>query len=230
MTVDRTHYEVLGIARHASTAEVHQAHRGLARMLHPDHLATIDLEAEDRRLAEQRIRAVNEAARVLGDPDRRARYDATLPDAPSTDLPWSPFPPGVDPDEDFSPRPGPATPRPSPKASGLHVARPTEDPPSASPLRVLVGIGVLILVGVIGIVALVGSGSHSGQTPTVDQTGVCVRVAPGPVARVVDCQTANDGRVVAFVSDAGACPPGSTVRRLSATDPDLACLEAVAPR
>ncbi len=208
---------------------MHHAHRLLARVLHPDHLATVELQAEDRRLAEERIRAVNEAAHVLGDPARRARYDLTLRDAPSAGASWSPFPAGVDLTEDRGHDPRSATARLQPKASGLHVARPSEEPPSGSPLRVLVVIGLLILAGVIGIVALVGSGSQPGQTPTVHQTGVCVRVASGPVTRVVDCRSANDGRVVAFVSDGSSCPPGSTVRRLSADDADLACLEAVAP-
>jgi DnaJ domain len=68
-----THYEVLGIRRAASAAEIRTAYRELARRYHPD----VSDDAAASAMA-----AVNEAWRVLGDPERRAAYDATL-DVPS---------------------------------------------------------------------------------------------------------------------------------------------------
>jgi len=62
-----THYEVLGIPPQASAAEVRAAYRAAARSVHPD--------AGGSPVAMQ---AVNAAWRVLGDPGRRAAYDATL--------------------------------------------------------------------------------------------------------------------------------------------------------
>jgi molecular chaperone DnaJ len=61
------YYELLGVARGASDAEIKQRFRSLARDLHPD----VSNEAD----AERRFREVAEAYEVLADPDRRALYD-----------------------------------------------------------------------------------------------------------------------------------------------------------
>lgn len=58
-------YELLGVARDATTAEILRAHRRLIRELHPDR-ATGDAE---------RARLVNLARQILVHPDRRAEYD-----------------------------------------------------------------------------------------------------------------------------------------------------------
>lgn len=62
------HYAVLGVSRQATDAEIKKAYRSLARRYHPD--ANPD-DAE----AEARFKEVANAYEVLGDPDRRARYD-----------------------------------------------------------------------------------------------------------------------------------------------------------
>jgi curved DNA-binding protein CbpA len=67
---ETTYYERLGVEPSASQAEIRAAYRVLARRNHPD-LAD---GAEPGDMA-----AVNEAWRVLGDAERRAEYDATLP-------------------------------------------------------------------------------------------------------------------------------------------------------
>ena len=66
-TTERDYYEVLGVARDASDADVKKAFRRLARDLHPDVS-----EAPD---AEHRFREVAEAYEVLSDPERRQTYD-----------------------------------------------------------------------------------------------------------------------------------------------------------
>jgi molecular chaperone DnaJ len=67
---ETTHYERLGVDASASQAEIRAAYRAVAWRSHPD-LAD---GAEPGDMV-----AVNEAWRVLGDPERRAAYDATLP-------------------------------------------------------------------------------------------------------------------------------------------------------
>ena len=62
-------YDRLGVSPRASQAEIRSAYRSLARRLHPDHGSGESAPA---------MAAVNEAWRVLGDPDRRASYDASL--------------------------------------------------------------------------------------------------------------------------------------------------------
>jgi curved DNA-binding protein CbpA len=64
------HYETLGIGQHASADAVKQRFRELARQWHPD-VARVAGAAE-------RFKAINEAYRVLSDPERRAQYDAEL--------------------------------------------------------------------------------------------------------------------------------------------------------
>lgn len=62
------YYQVLGVPRDATAADVKRAYRKLARRHHPD-VNTGDAAAE------QRFKAVNEAYEVLGDPATRRRYD-----------------------------------------------------------------------------------------------------------------------------------------------------------
>jgi molecular chaperone DnaJ len=64
----RDYYEVLGVGRDASDAEIKKAFRRLARELHPD-VNSHDPEAEEK------FKAAAEAYEVLSDGDRRATYD-----------------------------------------------------------------------------------------------------------------------------------------------------------
>ncbi len=65
-----THYEVLGVARTATTEEIKRRFRDLARKWHPDVATSPD--------ATERFKAINEAYRVLGNAQSRAQYDAEL--------------------------------------------------------------------------------------------------------------------------------------------------------
>ena len=67
MAGKRDYYEVLGVARTASTEEIRRAYRKLARQYHPD------VNREDH--AEERFKEINEAYEVLADDNRRAAYD-----------------------------------------------------------------------------------------------------------------------------------------------------------
>lgn len=70
MTVDyRDYYQILGVPRSASQADVKKAFRKLARQHHPDR------NAGDKS-AEKRFKDVNEANAVLSDPQKRSQYDA----------------------------------------------------------------------------------------------------------------------------------------------------------
>ena len=62
------YYETLGVARTASAEEIKQAFRKLARIHHPD-------VAKNKIAGEAKFKEINEAYEVLGDPDKRRRYD-----------------------------------------------------------------------------------------------------------------------------------------------------------
>jgi molecular chaperone DnaJ len=66
-TRERDYYEVLGVERDATEADLKRAFRALARELHPD--------VSDAPEADERFREVAEAYEVLSDPERRATYD-----------------------------------------------------------------------------------------------------------------------------------------------------------
>ena len=62
------YYEVLGVARDATDAEIKKAFRQLALKHHPDR------NPGDPH-ADERFKVINEAYAVLSDPNRRAQYD-----------------------------------------------------------------------------------------------------------------------------------------------------------
>jgi hypothetical protein len=67
-------FEELGVARSATSTEIHQAYKNLVRLLHPDHCRDEDV----RRLAELQMRRLNETADILLDPVRRQCYEAEI--------------------------------------------------------------------------------------------------------------------------------------------------------
>ena len=86
-------YEVLGVDATATDAEIRRAYLALARRFHPDANPG----------GEERMRAVNEAWAILGDRDRRARFDRQEPVDPG-------FTPDDATDDGFDPRAQPDVP------------------------------------------------------------------------------------------------------------------------
>jgi curved DNA-binding protein len=64
----KDYYETLGVDRAAPPEDIKKAFRKLARIYHPD-------VAKNKATAEEKFKEINEAYEVLGDPEKRKRYD-----------------------------------------------------------------------------------------------------------------------------------------------------------
>jgi DnaJ-class molecular chaperone len=78
--VSKDPYEVLGVSKSASQDEIHKAYRKLAKKLHPD------LNPGNAKSADQ-FKDVASAHDLLGDPEKRARFDRGEIDAAGAERP-----------------------------------------------------------------------------------------------------------------------------------------------
>jgi len=62
------YYNILGVEKNASQDDIKKAYRKMARKLHPD------LNPDDKE-AHKKFQQINEANEVLGDPEKRKKYD-----------------------------------------------------------------------------------------------------------------------------------------------------------
>ncbi len=64
----RSYYDILGVDRNASQDEIKKAYRKLVKKYHPDH-------NPDDEKAEEKFKEISEAFEVLGDEEKREKYD-----------------------------------------------------------------------------------------------------------------------------------------------------------
>ena len=69
MADKRDYYDVLGVNKNSTDDEIKKAYRKLARKYHPD------LNRDDPKTAEAKMKEINEAYDVLKDKEKRAQYD-----------------------------------------------------------------------------------------------------------------------------------------------------------
>lgn len=81
----KDHYQTLQVTRDADPEVIERAYKALSRKHHPDRRPL-----GERDVATRRMQSINEAYHVLRDPERRRRYDSTLPspDARAWDVFW----------------------------------------------------------------------------------------------------------------------------------------------
>ncbi len=70
MTVEKNYYYILGLATHATEAEIKRAYHQLVQQYHPDH--------DPSPRAEKQFKEITEAYGVLIDPQARAEFDERM--------------------------------------------------------------------------------------------------------------------------------------------------------
>src|SRR6516165_2606908 len=65
----KDYYSILGVPKNAPEKDIKSAYRKLARKWHPD------TNPENPKGAEEKFKEISEAYEVLGDPDKRKKYD-----------------------------------------------------------------------------------------------------------------------------------------------------------
>jgi hypothetical protein len=241
---ERSHYQVLGVAPGATTQQIRDAHRQLARMLHPDRLS--DASDAERRLAERRMREVNVAWTTLSDPARRTDYDrqlrarATGPTGSSGPSgaygtgaggrgPGSSRAAGID---DTARNPGngwPVDDDPDDFYARLRAAQLDPDEPELAGwhfwlLRrgpIVAAVVIALFLFVVTAYAGGGGGGDEAASTTTEAARNCVRLTEGRTATRVSCGADNDGRIVTIVAAALDCPSGTSYVIL---DNDVTCV------
>ena len=104
-----SYYDLLGVPPEATPEQIRAAYRTLVQLFHPDRLE--HLKPESRLFAEERLKTLNRAYEVLGDPARRSAYDYTNAPRPANAADPAPQPRAQPPPE---PRPSAAPPPPRP--------------------------------------------------------------------------------------------------------------------
>lgn len=184
-----THYATLGVVEGAAPDEVRQAYLDLARRMHPDRW--VDAKVEERVEIDRRMREVNEAWRVLGNPGRRLAYDVERREAGRRARMSPPAPVG----DRFA------------FSTGDLFVEDVDDPNLAT--RLIRALPWILLVGVLGGIFVFSAYATSGTGgPTGESGGDCIRKVGG-LAEPVDCDAEGAQGVIAEVFQVGECPTES---------------------
>ena len=200
-----THYDTLGIPPSATDAQIREAYRRLAREHHPDRTGAAP-SSSPRSMPE-----INEAYRVLGDPARRAVYDASLRSGSSA-------PPSDD--------TGPASTNGRGVVADRAPMHPSHLGPARIPWRSLLFVGLIAVVGIVVLAQFTEPGEPAAPDGIL-RLGDCASVEPDNSVREVACtgDLSVDLVVEAVVPFDARCP-GATVAYRDRQGMGIACIAA----
>jgi len=148
----KSFYEILEVSPSAEPAEIRTAYLNLAREYHPDrvpeHLTKLRADAEEK------LKLVNQAWAVLGDPAKRRQYDVGFRENRGTY-------------RGHRPPPAPVQPEPAGRRSIRDLFLTRKD---ALKWLLVIGIMTLVLVVVAELIAFRGSGSDSSLRSNLPST------------------------------------------------------------
>lgn len=223
-----THYKTIGVPLDASADEVRKAYHSQARKWHPDRfVGKAPLEAKK---AEDRMRKLNDAWAVLGDPARRRSYDRELASLSSDARTVG----EAVRTENGVPRIDPRLLDPEFLAARRRMMEQDVESRHSGALRTLTVVGFFGLLAGIFIFTAYANGS-SGTAPSTTfpapdlgigiEAGSCVRFMSDGVPQARECDGPNDGRVIGVRADefSAACPAG-TIRQVTLPNELIVCL------
>jgi len=180
-----SHYDTLGVGDDARGVEIREAYRRLARRHHPD-----------RGERDATMAAINEAYRVLGDPGRRAVYDAARR---GSAVPMS-----------GAARPASAA--MPPRTSAEVRQHPVSLGPARYPWKLVIAMAVVgIAIVLLGVVLF-----EPREEPPPDnllEAGSCVVIEDNGDAREVGCNGTGDLVVDQLVPSGAECRTGTSAYR-----------------
>lgn len=227
-----THYEILGVSRSATTDGIRRAYHAEARRWHPDR-ATARAPGDVGR-ADDAMRRVNEAWRVLGDPDRRRTYDRFLEvgvGAPTGGAATTGAPGPVG-GPAYGVRIDPRLLDPEYLAARRRAGEEDIGRTHSVVLRMAPWVAVLGLLAVIFVfTAYARPQPEEAVVPTtvpgppigVD-AGACVRIATGPSLLEVPCDGVRDGYVIGVKLDRDQACPALSRREVALPNGAIVCL------
>ena len=196
------YFELFGLApRYRIDKDaLEERYRAFQHRVHPDRYASAS--DQERRVAMQQAAQINEAYRVLGDPARRAVYDASLRPAAS------------------APQPAASEPA-SAYAAPMH---PSHLGPARIPWRSLLVVGIIGVIGVVVLAQFTEPGVPSGPDGILG-VGSCVALETNGFAREVLCtRDASVDLVVAALVPFDATCPGRTEPHQDRQGMGIACI------
>jgi len=206
-----THYDTLRVPPSATDAQIREAYRRLARAHHPDRVGAGDASTP------LSMPEINEAYRVLGDPARRAVYDAGLRSGSAA------TPSGRSPSGSAGDRGADAGPAGRADRVPMH---PSHLGPARIPWRSLLFVGAIAMVGIV-VLAQFTEPAEPAAPDGILRVGDCASVEPDNSVREVVCtgDPSVDLVVEAFVPFDARCP-GATVAHRDRQGMGVACLAA----
>lgn len=225
------HYKTLKVSPSATHAEIRRAYHAEARRWHPDRFS--ERSPADVKRADDSMRDVNEAWRVLRDESLRKRHDQELTERRSGTSAVGRSE-GIRVGSDNVTRIDPRLLDPEFIKARREASSDYIDNRRSVVLRLAPWLGLAsLLIGIFIFTAYQGDNRSATSASTLPGPDVgvpanaCVRIIGGPQLLEIPCTGVYDGRVIGAHEVGGTCPdPSLTIRTVELSNEITVCLGA----